>query len=330
MTSNIDPILTEAVFDPWRKSSENSDRPWRATPALRQEWYNMILSSDQAVSLAGAIALSRVSLHEEQEFAIVENYFNNLDEVSIEPDTLVMVLLSGASPPHLFIQSFLTLCLLDQDGWNDSFYWSLFSSYIRHPHAAGLPYAKMFKDGKNGKIHYMLKCNPLAQVDNETSAGNWHSALRQFRGLQASGCPFGKTEISGIARALRVDWSPQDLGNAIDKLCLDSVIEDQLFEHPVLTTGERLEEFEHADPSAKAIAFFSGENCVSRIWRFYNPLLIPPWMMEKPDDKQTPLLYLGKLLCGMIPSPGYSGSDKAMVSRISAGHPFLVLDFDPS
>jgi len=330
MNSNIDSVLTEVVFDPWRKASENSDRPWRATPKLRREWHSMVLSADQDVSLAGAIALARVSLHEEHEFAVVENYFNNLDEVSIEPDTLAMVLLTGASPPHLFIQSFLTLRLLDQDGWNDSFYWSLFSSYIRHPHAAGLPYGKMFKDGKSGKIHYILKCNPLAPVDNDAPKGNWHSALRQFRGLKNDGFLCGKTEIAGIARILRADWSPQDLNKAIDKLCLDSVIEDQLFEHPVLTARESLGSIVHADPSSKVIDFFSGENCVSKIWRFYNPLLIPPWMMEKLDDKQTPLLYLGKLLCGMIPSPSYSGADKTVVNRISAGHPFLVLDFDPS
>lgn len=330
MTAKLDDVLQESVFSPWKKLCQDSPFPWRATPDLRLEWRGMILSSESEVAMAGAIALSRTSRLSEEEFEEVENYFNNLGGGQISPETLAMVLLSGASPPHLFIQSFLTLCLLDQEGWGDSFYWSLFSSYVRHPHSAGLPVGRMFVDGQNGKIQYLLKCNPMDDTTGWASRGNWFSALRCFRKGEEELRAGRKTEIAVIAKSLRVDSNPTMLRKSIEVLCLDSVIERSLAEHPVLRTGGGCAEFDHTDPSRESIDFFSGSDDVSKIWRFYNPLLIPPWMMEPLDVKETPLLYIGKLLCGMIPRGTYSGPAKTVVGRILIGHPFLILDFEGS
>lgn len=328
MSGRLDKILDQAVFSPWRDACENATHPWRATPKLKADWAGMMRSGDPDTSLAGGLGLARVSLQDESEFEIVENYFNNFNDINISPDTLAMVLLSGASPPHLFMQSFLTLCLLDKEGWCDSFYWSLFSSYIRHPHSSKLPLSAMFQDGNSGKIQYLLKCNPLVAIGERSGGGNWDSALRCFRDqLTKDGSGF-RTEIATLAKSIRADTDPRTLSKIIDTLCLDGVMESRLKKHPVIIRQSVVGEIDHSDPSSSSIAFFSGADDVSRIWRFYNPLLLHPWMMEKIDEDTNPLLYLGKLLCGMIPVPSYSGTEKATVNRISAGHPFLVLDFE--
>lgn len=326
MIERIDEILEKTVFEPWRTACQEAERPWMATGELRKEWARMAMSSDSDVALVGGLGLARVSRQSESEFEIVENYFNNIEETRLPPDTLAMVLLSGASPPHLFLQSFLTLKLMDEGGWNDPFCWGLFSSYVRHPHSSDMPFGKMFKDGVNGKMQYLARCNPLSKID-EGAGGSWVNALQCFKNPSLRSVTGGKTEIASLAKVLRVDTDPESLYKTIDTLCLEGAIEERLFNHPVLERGMKIKTIDHLDPDSKTIDFFSGGDDVSKIWRFYNPLLLPPWMMEKLDDEKSPLLYLGKLLSGMIPLHSYTGQGRSIVGRIAAGHPFLILDF---
>jgi hypothetical protein len=329
MKEELGDILQNAVFSPWEKNCKCEEEPWKAMESLRLEWQKMILSGDFCTALAGGIGLARVSGQTEHEHELTENYFNSLtDPKELSLDTIAMILLTGASPPHIFLQSFLTTSLLSESGWGDSFYWSLLSSYVRHPHSTSLPLENMFDGEGGGRLRYLVKCNPEFSVRRGLGGGggSWLRALFDFKSDEIDVLEGGKTEIAGIARALRADIDPKILRRMIDSLCLDRIIEDRLKEHPVLQLNRTAGKIFHASPTLNNILFFGGGDDVSRIWRFYNPLLIFPWMMEKAEEAESGLLYLGKLLCGAIPASRYNGDGATVVNKIGNGHPFLLLD----
>jgi hypothetical protein len=322
MIARTDTVLHDAVFAPWERACHSSEYPWRATPELRGEWMKMISSEDEAVSLAGAFGLARSTNLFDDEISAIETYFNNLTELDFSFDALSVALLSGGSPPHIFLQAFISCRLGGESTGMHPFYWGVFSSYVRHPHFSGIG-GEVGGDSKNtepSKIRYMLRCNPLAEPEKVEGLENpWFAALGIFQGAGERGA-VGKTEIASIANILRIDRGGTDLKKHIAALCLDPALERDALLHPGLSKGTA-PPIHHKDPNKNSIDFFSGSDPVSKVWRFYSPLLIYPWLMEVDQGDETPLTYLGKLLCGNVPAKPYSGKSSNLVARLAKAHP---------
>jgi hypothetical protein len=320
MIKQIDETLREAVLSPWQKACESSSRPWEATPELRRQWIGMARSGNLTEALAGAFGLCRMSEPSPEESLVSEDFFNKLVSEEIPFDALAIAVLSGGSPPLVFLQSFLSARLWSREDGGHPFYWSIFSSYARHPIAGGALGANVGELGMSPKIKYMLQSNPCTTgLTGGELENSWMVALAIFKGVRVEGV-LGRTEVAGVANSLRANLSSKDLRRLLAPLCLEGGLERELENHPVFRKGP-CPSLNHRNPSREAIDYFSGEDPVSRVWRFYSPLLILPWLMETYTDQETPLVYLGKLLCGGVPARPYSGRHANFVTRLSENHP---------
>jgi hypothetical protein len=201
------------------------------------------------------------------------------------------------------------------------FYWGIFSSYVRHPYCAGVVEGVAGDRTEPSKIRYMRRCNPLADSEGEEGAENpWFAALSIFKGGACRGA-VGRTEIASIAKVFRLDFGGQEMKNNIVSLCLDPTLESDALQHPSITKGAPAN-ICHKNPSKNTIDFFSGDDAVSKVWRFYNPLLIYPWLMEVDRGKDAPLSHIGQLLCGKINVRPYNGCSARLVGRLEEMHPF--------
>lgn len=314
---DLDIVLGDEVFGRWEASCGDAENPWEATQELRSRWGEMMSSGDRTAALAGAIGLSRAANLIPSETNSIEAFFNHIADEGVPPDVLLSVLLSGASPPHLFSQAFLGMGLLEGQHLG-SLYWRLLSSYLRHPHTAVFPIESLFPHDVAVKIKYLVNSNPARGLEYE-HGGQWFSAQKSFRkGRKVAGSIV--TEIVGIGEALRSEDGGEIARNRILALCLEGVLEREFLEHPCISKGPA-PKFSPLCPDRRAIDYYAGGDAVSRVWRFYNPLLILPWLMETVEESCTPVSYLGRLLCGMVPSEPYSGPGQDVVGRISAGHP---------
>jgi len=292
MTESLDDIFSEEVLSPWQRDCSRSLKPWRATDSLKKRWLEMIRSQSADVALCGAMALSRVSSLEENELEELEIFFNQIDSLaSCSPDLVASMLLSGASPPHLFLQSYISLALSHSQ---NSTLWSLLSSYVRHPHSASFDSAKMFRQPPPKKIAFLLNANPARKLDC-SSSGVWETAQNYFRGPRRQ-LSLDSPELLLLAQSLRADWGAGELRSWVRSVGFSREIKDGLSLHPGLSSP--VPELDHRDPSIHAINFFSGDDPVSRVWRFYNPLLIMPWLMDPAAQQESEVELLGTLLLG--------------------------------
>lgn len=296
MTGSLDKIFVAEVLEPWARSCETEEFPWRATPELRRSWLAMTTSPYLEEALCGAVALARTSSLAEEEREAVEEFFNRKEALcGNPPDLLSSMLLSGASPPHLFLQSFISLAFADH---SHPLLWDLFSRYLRHPSSAGFSRQSMFPPPEQPRVSFLLNANPLREVEAER-LGVWGICQRQFKGPRRRPAP-AAPEPALAAHALRSDWGASELREWIRTACLPRPIEESLTAHPCLARPCPV--IDHRDPSSHAISFFSGPDPVSRVWRFYSPLLIKPWLMD-PSAAASDLERLGTLMLGALPPP---------------------------
>lgn len=296
MSGSLDKIFSSEVLDPWSHSCERSEFPWRATPVLRQTWLGMMKASCPEESLCGAIALARTSCLESDEREAIETFFNRKDALSDSPpDLIASMLLSGACLPHLFVQSFISLAFASA---SHPLLWDLFSRYLRHPDSASFSRHLMFPPPELPRVSFLLNANPLREVES-ARLGVWGLCQSQFKGPRrrpSSSAP----EPALAAHSLRADWGSSELREWIRSACLPLSLEKPLSGHPCLIRPCPV--LDHRDPSSHAISFFSGSDPVSRVWRFYSPLLINPWLMD-PSSPSSDLERLGILMLGAVPPP---------------------------
>ncbi len=296
MNNRLDTIFSEAVLTPWESQCSSSENPWTANSELKEEWLQMSRSSDPEISLCGALALSRTSDLAPSIADEMEQFFNNPDRLSgCTPSLVASILLSGASPPHLFLQSYIALGLSSSPSRG---LWSLFSSYIRHPHTASFESSRLFRSPPPPRIAFLLNANPLRDF-SASGSGIWDRALDHFRAPRKY-VPPTEPEVVLLAHSLRVDWGSAELGSWIKSACFSREIKRGLICHPALATP--CPTVNHANPSIHAIAFFSGNDPVSKVWRFYNPLLIMPWLMDPGVHPETETEMLGTLTLGALPA----------------------------
>jgi hypothetical protein len=256
----------------------------------------MTASTKPEEALCGALALSRASNLEEGERTVVENFFNEKSSLcGLQPDLVTSMLLSGASPPHLFIQSFISLAFADS---SHPLLWDLFSRYLRHPDSSAFNRASMFPPPELPRVSFLLDANPLREVKSDR-LGVWGLCQRQFKGPRSRPDPSSPEPVM-VAHSLRTDWGSAELGEWLRTACHPRPLSEALASHPCLRHPCPF--VDHKDPSSHSIDFFSGSDPVSRIWRFYSPMLIKPWLMD-PTPADNALEKLGTLMLGALPPP---------------------------
>ncbi len=304
MTDRLDDIFSTAVLEPWQKACSDSPTPWAAPRSLRQYWREMTESSSVDEALCGALALIRTSSISDEERAIVERFFNKKDSLGdFSPLLVASMLLSGANLPHLFLQSYISLSLNDSSPLQ---IWELLSRYLRHPATALFEREKMFPLPPLPRVAFLLDANPLRPAGLDSKLGVWGTCQVQFKGPRSRPSP-SSPELVLLAHTLRCDWGSSELKEWLSNSCLPRRISTELSFHPCLSRP--CPHIDHLNPGIHAIEFFSGSDGVSRVWRFYNPLLILPWLMD-PTPASTELERIGCLMLGDIPSlqPGSPGN----------------------
>lgn len=296
MSETLDKLFAEEVLNPWAKACARAHLPWRATPALRQNWLAMSISPVPEEALCGALALARVSCLEEGERDVVEAFFNQKDAICERPPDLVAaMLLSGASPPHMFLQSFISLAFANT---SNPLIWDLFSRYLRHPSSSSFDRNLMFPPPALPRVAFLLNANPLREVE-PSRLGVWGHCQEQFKGPRRRPDPSAPEPVMA-ANSLRTDWGSAELRDWLLTACLPHQLEESLSHHPCLRRP--CPALDHKDPSSHAIDFFAGSDPVSKVWRFYSPLLILPWLMD-PSPPSSDLERMGTLMLGAVPPP---------------------------
>lgn len=307
---DLDSALAAEVLIPWEERCKDAGLPWLATDDLRNKWGKMILSQDETARFCGAFGLARCANLTAEEKGATEFYYNNWREGDIAPSVMATALLSGASPPHVFLQAYLGYMFWE--GVGDG-YWGLMSAYLRHPHCAVIPANQMFPEDAVLKIRYLLNAGAGRLIEFHDK-GDWFEAQRIFKSRKYQPAAI-VTEIGCLAKALRVDWTGEGFLQLLKGLVLEPVFEDSLRNHPALSKGGA-PRHPAGNPTREAIVYFSGDDPVSSIWRFYNPLLVFPWLTAPGLDLANPLVYAGAMLAGMVPPSETKVKRDPVIQRI--------------
>lgn len=302
MNFPFDDLLIDVVLAPWQNACAAAEFPWQATPALRARWLGLIEDRDQDVALAGALGLARCAGLTARECAGVFDFFSRANEFPLPPVSLAAYLVTGASPSTLIWDLYCRPLLAARQP-PPTTVWHLVMAMLRHPCAGGFSHLIASDPDVGGLPHvsYGAACNPL--MEDKSVAGEqkgvWWEALNVFHPLQPRLAPaqMPAHPLLRFAYFLRVDFTSAEYQEASALLPL----EDPFFFchsfHPCLTQG-RAPNFDPRNPCRAALEFFGVEAPVAELWRFYNPLLIHPWLMESVGSQQDPGPYLGLLLLG--------------------------------
>lgn len=315
MMEQLDDILCDEVLGPWKSECASAPYPWRATPGLRSKWRSMMRSGNRAEALCGALGLSRSSRLSEDESAGVEEFFNRKESTEfVDPWLVSSMLLSGATPPDIFLQSFLSLSLADSTTPKS---WALLSKYLRHPSTARFQAEKMFPPPPPPKVEFLLGANPK-RTPTANHLGIWGQCQAQFNGPRRSPSPSVPEQVL-LAHAMRCDWGASELREWMRSARFARRLEDEMSGHPALQRP--CPAVDHSDPSIHAIAFFSGADPVSRVWRTYSPLLIMPWLMDVRPARPSHLELVGAMMLGSLPFPASNHPS----APLSDSHPLASL-----
>jgi len=267
---------------------------------LRAKWCQETYSPDIIHGLGGAMGLARCSrLNEEEIYAINRFFLENL-KLPISQTLVVQFLLSGATPPLALFPTYFNP-ILGGDIIPPPIFWKLLAAFIRHPSYASLA-DQVGGIGIPGPfIRHLVMANPAQsqlRMDQYAMGHQWFRALFYLRMTKQElpkVLPDGELETLGML--LRTDYTPKEFA----ALCRSAFLnEETLFinsEHPCLQS--KAPAFDPSNPDTAALAYFSKNGLVCSIWRYLNPLLCLPWLVESISETQDAGAYLCLALIGM-------------------------------
>lgn len=294
---SIDTELTNEVMAPWHDECREADFPWMATPRLRAKWRTMASSTCSVTSFVGAFGLCRAADLSYDERMAVERFFYSYDGSVVSHNATLLAMFTGASLAHAYCQTSLSARIPKPGSAHEHLggLISLVSNYLRHPDSARLPLAELLPDADIKTLWYAAAANPLTPPPI-AGTDDWELALRIFK---TSGGIDGKfSDFHVFAHLLRATHTGEYVRKKLRASLLIQPYASVIEVHPALSRGP-CPDFEHENPRRVAISYFSMvTNPFCAIWRFYNPLLISPWIMNVVDPKQNAGVLAGVTLLG--------------------------------
>ncbi len=327
--------MNEEVFYPWQEACMQQQHPWRATPELRRQWLHLAQSQSRLDREIGVVALCRCSQLQQDEQIAIAHFFDEGTNFSHLPAIpAVQLVLAGASPPPYLFAAYFSEATPNQLILHDPVAKMLLSMLTRHPankwlseefanqqdilmHVAGATYGlnplmsrpllQRLLDSTNPWIRGSALANPAVPFDE---------AFALVKREQPLDFP---------AIGLRPDLTPAQWNRIADAHLLEDTFLFIMLEHPA-AQGEEPPPVDWADPSIDAMRYFSDQNHLGALWRWWNPLLNPPWIQDSIESIPEPGPALAFLLFG-APSEFFDGSpilDDPLVRRLIQQHPDFV------
>jgi hypothetical protein len=329
--SEFDAVFSELVLWPWQKACLDADHPWQGTPDLKSKWRACINDEDPCVSLCGALGLSRCSSLDSPDELLINEYFRAPKDEVVPTAVLLMLLLTGGTPPVVIWEAFLA-SLFKPDIFTEPPYWHYLSALLRHPRMKTLAEASLKNVSTIPFQNFICHLNPMIEPSFDPSffSGHraWFEAVRVFHPMRKR-MPLERIPDGDLARFayfLRTDFDQDEFRGATRSILLEEPFFFAQLHHPCAHQG-RAPSFDPLNPSKEALEYFSTETPVCSLWRFYNPLLTSPWMMEDVASTRKEGLYMGLLLLGFpsMESAGHSVFDRASLRPLIETHPSWVL-----
>lgn len=299
---NVDELFTQEVMAPWHEECREAEFPWVATESLRGKWLRMATSQCATTSYVGAFALCRVTELTRDERMVVETFFYKYDGSVASHNATILAMLTGGSLAHAYCQISITDRLPsltpETDPKKTIGLLGAICNYIRHPDSAKLPLGDIFTKDAIQAFWYAASANPLTPVP-DAPANEWDLALSCFKSDKP--LPNKASDFLVFAHLLRVSHPGEYIKRMLRLVPLQQPYASVIAAHPSLTKGP-CPPFNHGNPSRAAIAYFaSSMNPFCAVWRFYNPLLISPWILNVMDTKDNAGVIAGAALAGAMP-----------------------------
>lgn len=282
---------------PWHEECRGEQFPWMATPSLREKWSLMVGASCPMTAYVGAFALCRTADLTREERGIVESFFIAYDGSVASHNATILAMLTGASLAHGYCQTSIhsRIPSIVTDTPKTFGLLGLICNYLRHPDSANLPLGDLFTKEDIRIFWYASSANPRTPAPaNPTN--DWDVALSYFKNEPPP--PPKAADFYVFAHLLRVTHTSDYIKRTLRATPLQQPYASVISMHPGLTKGP-CPQFQHENPDRAAISYFSSTlNPFCAIWRFYNPLLIPPWILNTVDPKQNAGVMAGVALAG--------------------------------
>lgn len=295
-------IFSRSVVDPWQKKCQEAEYPWMATPELRQEWLKGVSSKDANISLSMAIGLARCAQPSFEEFQALTLYFSNLPQNIIPDDLVLELLITGATPPLVLLDVVFTPHLSKKELPPPTF-WSFYANYLRHPFLSQLAQVLLKKapDILLKIAIYNLLANPAVPFQwpiPHEALSPWTHALKIFHPMHPKP-DFAslQTNLERFAFFMRCDHTQREFISLVEKNPLPKPFYFCQTDHPSLFQG-RPPLYDPWNPNKEALRYFGIESEVCALYRFYNPLLNYPWLVEDIIQTEHRGPFLGLLLMG--------------------------------
>lgn len=312
---NLDEAFLNEVVSPWNKLSRGFERPWEAHERVLDKWSEGLCSSDPLRRFVSAVGTFRCvnghDLHFEGTRALAET----ADIVGIDVLTLIDLLLCGATLPEEFLLALFTAELPRPS----SRLLGLYCRFLRHPGGSAE------KSTLPDPLGFFAALNPKTAFDGMDDYGDWGAGVRNFRSRTPNPKPTEAMEIIGTL--LRCDVGPGEIRRLIAHETFPAQCIPVFIDHPVLSANAA-PVFQPENPSLAAISYFYRPDPVCSLWRYWNPLLCSPWLL----DSVSPCEDAG-LLCaaGILGAPvslmnlPKGAADSDLLRRLLNTHPSMIL-----
>lgn len=325
--SKLDSLMTREVMGPWQQECLDATHPWEATPALRTKWLDQLRTGDAVEALAGAIAISRCARLTDIELEAANRYFVTLESMPIAKALIYSFLLSGASPPLAIYPTYFNPILCANESPPAGF-WDLFASFVRHPFYANLG-SLVLNIGLPGPfVPYLIMTNPAGAPKFLPAFQDdiWFRSLFYFRIRKTELPSEPQAELSEMAILLRTDATRLEHTRRCREAALDESLLFIQTEHPCLFQGAA-PEFDPTNPDRDAIRYFGADGGVCSVWRYHNPLLNYPWLVDNIAETDRGGIYLALSLLGMpvTSSRSHPVYDSTGLRSLLDTHPSSVL-----
>jgi len=235
----------------------------------------------------------------------VEYYFTGPKSAIAQVGNLADALLSNASPPHMFIRAVIGVAGSQPPS---AALYDLLARYMLHPSSADVPFPEVTNMGApiSRWMAYLQSANALMSFSLPYSSV-WTDALYAFKTGET---PPKSHPLTAFALLMRCD-TPMPV---IKKMEIFSPLGgryDVLYsEHPSLHGGP-CPPFNPVSPSMAAIRWASSPSRVTAIWRYHVPTLIPPWVVDKIEHMDDPVVKLAMHVLGapVFPQSNVATSD---------------------
>lgn len=316
-TAALAASIREEVIAPWHEACRESNTPWEVPDGLMVRWEEKMWSELPLSCVTGAFGLLRASNTPRHLVCQCERQLLlHIQGLEMSPLSFCRILLSGGSPPPNLVFSILDANCRKECVTAEALI--LVTQALKHPCLAAPPPSRA-----KPEMEFYLRFRSGDFSGFAESFGSWTSACATLHAPNPPPLESLDSPLERLALCFRFDRSP----TISETISLPGDWHGLVRGHPARNRSP-LATFQRANPSAAAIRFFSGADYISGLWRYCNPLLIAPWLVEAVTPEASTSVLCAAGLLG-APSLLFKPLDERPPSEASrsayATHPSISL-----